>query len=70
MIKTYNLEANGKIKWGHSPILKVLVKASDGKVKISLQMLPYVLWADCITHSSVTGYMIVELMTGQAPVVP
>ena len=32
------------------------------------QMLPYALWADRTTHSSVIGYMPTELMTGQAPV--
>ena len=33
-------------------------------------MLPYALWADRTTHSSVPGYMPAELMTGQAPVMP
>ena len=33
-------------------------------------MLPYALWVDQTTHSSVTGYKLVELMTGQAPVMP
>ena len=33
-------------------------------------MLTYALWADRTTHSSVTGYMPAELMTGQAPVMP
>ena len=31
-------------------------------------MLPYALWADSTTHSSVTGYMPAKLMTRQAPV--
>ena len=31
-------------------------------------MLSYALWADRTTHSSVTGYMPAELMTGHAPV--
>ena len=33
-------------------------------------MPPYALWVDRTTHSSVTGYMPAELMTGQAPVMP
>ena len=32
--------------------------------------LPYALWADRTTHSSVIGYMPAELMTGQATVMP
>jgi hypothetical protein len=28
---TYNLEANGKVKHGHGPIVKALVKACHGK---------------------------------------
>ena len=62
----YNPEANGKIERGHSPIVKALVKACDGRVKDCPQMLPYALWADRTTHSSVIGYMPTELMTGQA----
>ena len=31
-------------------------------------MLPYALWADQTTHSSVTGYMPAELMFGQKPI--
>ena len=54
---TYNPEANGKIQRGHSPIVKELAKACDGRVKGWL-------------HSSVTGNMSAELMTGQAPVMP
>ena len=66
----YNPEANGKIERGHSLIVKALAKACDGRVKDWPQMLPYALWADRTTHSSVTGYMPAELMTGQAPVMP
>ena len=39
----YNPEANGKIERGHSPIVKALAKACDGRVKNWPQMLPYVL---------------------------
>ena len=63
---TYNPEANGKIERGHSPIIKALAKACDGRVKDWPQMLPYALWADWTTHSSVTDYMPAKLMTGQA----
>ena len=34
------------------------------------RLLPYALWADRTTHSSVTGYMPAELMYGQKPVMP
>jgi hypothetical protein len=64
----YNPEASGKIERGHSPIVKALVKACDEKVKDWPWKLLYALWADQTTHSSVTGYMPVELMTGQTPV--
>ena len=30
----WNLEANGKIECGHGPIVKALVKACNGNVKI------------------------------------
>ena len=60
---TNNPEANEKIKRGHSPIIKALAKACDGRVKIWPQMLPYALWVDRTTHSSVTGYMPVEVMS-------
>ena len=66
----YNLEANEKIEQGHSPIVKALAKACDGRVMDWPQKLPYALWADRMTHSSVTCYMPTELMTGQAPVMP
>ena len=66
----YNPEANGKIERGHGPIVKALVKACDGRTKLWPQMLPYALWADRTTHSTVTGYMPAELMIGQIPVMP
>jgi hypothetical protein len=66
----YNPETNGNIERGHSPIMKALVKACDGKVKDWPRKLPYVLWADRTTHSSLTGYMPAKLMTGQTPVMP
>ena len=50
--------------------MKALAKECDGRVKDWPQMLSYALWADRTTHSSVTGYMPAELMTGKAPVMP
>ena len=66
----YDPEANGKIERGHTPIVKVLVKASNGNIKGWPQLLVYALWADRIMHNSVTRYMPVELMIGQTPVIP
>ena len=66
----YNPEANGKIERGHGPIVKALVRACNGRVGNWPRLLPYALWADRTTHSSVTGYMPAELMYGQNPVMP
>jgi transposase InsO family protein len=60
----YNPEANGKIERGHSPIVKALVKACQHKIGEWLRLLPFALWADKTTHSSVTGYMPAELIFG------
>ena len=66
----YNPEANGKSEQGHSPIVKALVKACDGKISDWPKLLPWALWADRTTHSTVTGYMPAKLMYGQKPVMP
>ena len=66
----YNPEANGKIERGHGPIVKAIVRACDGRVGNWPRLLPYALWADRTTHSSVTGFMPAELMYGQKPVMP
>ena len=50
---------------GHGPIVKALVRACGGQVGNWPRLLPYALWADRTTHSSVTGYMPAELMFGQ-----
>ena len=42
----YNPEANGKIKQGHGPIVKALVRACNGRVGNWPQLLPYALWVD------------------------
>lgn len=66
----YNPEGNGKSERGHAPIVKALVKACNGKVSDWPRLLPFALWADRTTHSTVTGYMPAELMYGQKPVMP
>mgnify|MGYP000521182875 FL=1 len=64
----YNPEANGKIEWGHSLIVKAIVRACEGRVGDWPRLLPYVVWADRTTHNSVIGYMPAELMYGQKPI--
>jgi hypothetical protein len=66
----YNLEGNSKSDCEHAPIVKALVKSCDGKVHDWPRLLPFALWADRTTHSTVTGYMPAELMYGQKPVMP
>ena len=55
---------------GHGPIVKALVRACGGQVGNWPRLLPYALWADRTTHSSVTGYMPIELMFEQKPIMP
>ena len=57
MTTTYNPEANGKIERGHSPIVITLAKACKGRVGNWPNVLPYALWANRTTHSSMTGNM-------------
>ena len=66
----YNPEANGKSERGHPPIINALVKACKGKPKQWPRLLPFALWADKTTHSTITGYMPIELMLGQKPIMP
>ena len=66
----YNPEANGKVQQGHSPIVKALAKACNGKMGDWPRLLPYALWADRTTHSTTTGYMSGELILGQKPIMP
>ena len=65
-----NPEGNGKSERGHPPIIQALVKACRGKYREWPKLLPLALWADRSTHSSVTGYMPAEMMTGQRPLMP
>ncbi|KAL3686249.1 hypothetical protein R1sor_004271 [Riccia sorocarpa] len=64
----YNPKGNAKSERGHPPIVKVLVKACNGRVREWPRLLPFALWADRTTHSSVTGYMPAELVQGQKPI--
>ena len=64
----YNPEANGKIERGHHPIVKAIVRLCESRVGNWTRLLPYALWADRTTHSSVTGYMLAELKYGQEPI--
>ena len=57
-----------KVERGHGPIIKALVQACGGQVGNWPRLLPYALWADQTTHSSVTGSMLAELMYGQKPI--
>lgn len=66
----YNPEGNGKSERGHPPIVKALAKACKGKIREWPRLLPYALWADRTTHSTVTGYMPAELIYGQTPIMP
>ena len=66
----YNPEANRKIERGHGLIVKAIVHACEGRVGNWPRLLLYALWADSTTHSSVAGYMPVELMYGQKPIIP
>ena len=40
----YNLEANGKVKHEHGPIVKAIMRACDGQVGNWPRLLPYALW--------------------------
>lgn len=66
----YSLEANDKIEMGHPVIIQALVKACKRKTNIWPRLLPFTLWADRTTHSTITGYMHVELMHGQKLMMP
>ncbi|KAL3686292.1 hypothetical protein R1sor_008866 [Riccia sorocarpa] len=65
-----NPECIGKSERGHPPIVHALVKACDGKYRQWPRLLPFALWADKSTHSTTTGYMPVQLMLGQKPIMP
>jgi hypothetical protein len=44
-----------------------LIKACKKKHSLWPKLLPFALWADRTTHSTITGYMRMELMYGQKP---
>mgnify|MGYP000193871769 CR=1 FL=1 len=66
----YNPEANGKVERRHGPIVKALVRACGDQVGNWPRLLPYALWTDRTMHSSVTGFMLAELMYEQKPIMP
>ena len=66
----YNLEANGKIEREHGPTVKALVKACHGRIGEWSHLLPYALWVDMTTHSTVTGYITTEVIFGQKTIMP
>jgi hypothetical protein len=66
----YNPEANGKVQHGYGPSVKALVKPYQGKVGEWPHLLPFALWTNRTTHSSVTRYMPAELIFGQKPIMP
>ncbi|KAL2622834.1 hypothetical protein R1flu_003039 [Riccia fluitans] len=66
----YNPEGNGKSERGHPSIVQALVKACKGKPNRWPQLLPFALWANRTTHSTVTRYMPKELMLGQKSIMP
>jgi hypothetical protein len=68
LTSAYNPEANGKIERGHSLIVKALIKSCDEIFEDWSKLLPYALWADRTTHSSIIGFMLFELMFGQKPI--
>ena len=47
-----------------------IVRACDGRVRNWPRLLPYALWADMTTHSSVTWFMPAKLMYEQKPMMP
>ncbi|KAL3702114.1 hypothetical protein R1sor_020136 [Riccia sorocarpa] len=65
-----NPEGIGKSERGHPPIVHALVKACDGKPKQWPRLLPFALWVDRSTHCTTIGYMPVELILGQKPILP
>lgn len=65
MIIEYNIEGNTKNKHGYLPIVKTLVKACNGRVKEWPWLLSYGLWANQTIHSSMIGYIPLELIIGQ-----
>ena len=54
----------------HGPIVKALVKVCHGKIGDWPRLLPFALWANRTTHSTVTRYMPTELIFGQKPIMP
>ena len=66
----YNLEANGKCKKGHPPIVSALVKACKGKIHWWPDLLALALMVDRLTCSLVIGLPPAELVSGHLPIMP
>ena len=60
----YNPKANGKDERRHISIVMTIIRTRNSQVGNWPQLLPWVLWTDQSTHSSVTWYMPTELMFG------
>lgn len=65
LITTYNLEANDKSERGHSLMINAFIKNCKGKSKQWPRLLSFALWIDRTIHSTITGYMPIELILGQ-----
>jgi hypothetical protein len=66
LTSAYNLKINGMSERGHPLIINALVKVYKGKPKQWPRLLPFALLVDMTTHSTVIGYMPIELMLGYA----
>ncbi len=60
----YNPKTNRKTKKDHLSIIHTLVKACKGHSKEWPRLLSFALWLGRTTHSTITEYMLVELMLG------
>ena len=65
-IASYHSQANGVVERGHQPVLNALSKLGLKWVK----NLPLIVWADCITTHSWTGFAPYKLVFGQDCVLP
>ncbi|CAM6128240.1 unnamed protein product [Calypogeia fissa] len=66
----YNPEGNEKEERGHPPIVNALAKACDRNMSKWPDLLPLALLVDRMTCSSVTGFVLAELISGHLPLMP
>jgi hypothetical protein len=64
VISVYNFKANGMIERGHSPIINVFAKMTDGGEGNWVQNLYTVLWTDRMIMRKSTGYTSFYLNVG------